>query len=110
MAKHKHTDAEIKESMRQSANRQRDIADEMAAMFGGCDDPMHPWGPQVFTSWVDFTERVCIPLSDAMAAEPTDEKGVQEAMALYRKETPFGICISLVMALNRIRELEKVKE
>lgn len=92
---------QVHESMRQAANRQRDLADTMAA-GSGCDDPHHPWGPQVFTDWHDFTERVCRPLVEADG----DEEAVQAAMALYRKQSPFGVCVSLVMALNRIKELE----
>jgi len=90
------------EYMKHSANKSRDLADEMAAMWEGCDDPMHPFGPQVFRDWVDFTERVCRPLVEADG----DEAATQKAMALYRKQSPYGICVSLVMALNRIEALE----
>ena len=106
MAARKHrTNDELKASMCQSANKQRDVADEMAAMWGGCDDPLHPWGPQVFRDYMDFIDRVCRPLIEADG----DEKDgiIQKAMALYRKETPYGICVSMVMMQNRIKELEE---
>ena len=100
--KKRRTLAEVKEAMKHSANRSRDVADEMALWSGGCDDPHHPWGPQVFTDWHDFTERVCRPLVEADG----DEVVVQKAMALYRKQSPYGICVSLFFALNTIHRLE----
>lgn len=98
---------EVRASMRQFANQQRDIADEAARMFDGCDDPQHPWsmfdedGKQRFTSWVDFVERVARPLVEAEG----DEEAVQKAMALYRTQSPYYICVALVMALNRINDV-----
>lgn len=106
----KPTEAEFRASMRASANRTRDVADEMARMYGGCDDPQHPFhlfdedGKQAFTDWHDFTNRVCRPIVEAGSAYDTPE--VQAAMALYRTWSPFSIAVSLVMALNRIEALE----
>lgn len=102
----KHTKEEIRDYMRYSANRSRDLADEMARWRGGCDDPMHPFmpcgDPQEFRDWHDFfTERACRPL-----VESEDPAEIQAAMALYRKANPHWIAVSLVMALNRIQALE----
>jgi len=107
----KHTDPEIRESYRHAANSARDTADELARWRGGCDDPQHPWmplgeGQQLFRDWRDFTEQVCRPLVEA---DGDDDKVEQVAMALYRKVSPYFICVSLVMALNRINELEAKK-
>ena len=99
------TPEELKAWMRRCANRSRDTADEMAAWHPGCDDPIHPWlpdGEQPFLNWVDFIEQVARPLVDADDHDET----VQAAMALYRKASPYFICVSLVMALNKVEELE----
>ena len=112
MAKLRFTKEEYKKYIKYSANRSRNLADEMASMLGGCDDPMHPYGlfdengNQRFISWVDFVEQVCIPLVEADG----EEVAVQKAMKLYRTESPYYICVSLYFALNRIRELEKILE
>lgn len=86
-----------REHLRRFANRERDIADETAAKFG-CDDPLHPFMPvgdeQEFRDWLDFVERVAIPLVEADG----DEAKVQEAMRLYRKASPHFICVSLMLA------------
>ena len=103
MAIKKHTEKEMKAWMTHCANKSRDVADEMAGWRGGCDDPMHPWGPQVFSSWVDFAERVAVPLVEADG----EDVAVQKAMALYRKQSPYGICLGLFFALKKIQELEK---
>jgi hypothetical protein len=103
MAKAKHTEQEFKDAMRQAANRNRDLADEMAMKYGGVDDPHHPWGTQVFRDYEDFIDRVARPLVEADG----DQEAVQAAMALYRKQNPYGICISMVMLKNRIDALEK---
>lgn len=92
----------LRRSMRQAANDTRDVADEMAAKFGGCDDPMHPWGPQVFRDYVDFIDRVARPLVEADG----DEAATQAAMALYRKQNPYGICVAMVMLWNRVQRAE----
>lgn len=99
---------EIKAWMRHCANSSRDLADEMARWRDGCDDPHHPWmplgeGQQLFRDWRDFTEQACRPVVEADGDDDTAE---QAAMALYRKASPYFICVSLVMALNRINELE----
>lgn len=95
------TRAEMRAHMTNSANRERDIADEMAAMYGGCDDPLHPFMPvsdgQPFRDWIDFVDRVARPLVEADG----DEKAEQEAMRLYRTVNPYYICVALVMAANR---------
>lgn len=107
MTRKKPTKAEVKASMRISANKTRDTADEMAKMFGGCDDPLHPYslfdenGVQRFTSWVDFVEKVARPLVMADG----DEEVIQKAMALYRTECPYFICVALLMAFNRVNEV-----
>ena len=31
-----------------------------------------------------------------------DEVAIQAAMALYRKQSPYGICVSMVMLQNRV--------
>lgn len=101
----RHTRAQLIDYMRKSANSARDLADEMAAMHGGCDDPMHPFmpcgDPQEFRDWHDFTERALRPLVES--EDPTE---IQAAMKLYRKANPHWIAVSLVMALNRIQALE----
>lgn len=97
-----YTRAELREAMRHTVNRERKVADELAQTYDGCDDPLYPWGPQVFRDWIDFTKRVCFPLVEADG----DEKIVQAAMKLYRKESPYAICVSLVFAYNRIKMLE----
>jgi hypothetical protein len=99
---------EIRQSLMRAANSSRDTADELARAWGGCDDPQHPWmpvgeGQQLFGDWRDFTEQVCRPLVEA---DGDDDKAEQAAMALYRKASPYYICVSLVMALNRINDLE----
>lgn len=97
--------ARVMEGLRRSANSSRDTADGMAAMFEGCDDPLHPFmgfDPQPFRDWHDFTDRVCRPI----VADETSEAELQAAMVLYRKANPHFIAVSLVMALNRIRQLE----
>ena len=96
------TKAEMRQWMRDCANRSRDTADEMAAMYGGCDDPMHPYELQVFTDYEDFIARVARPLVEADG----DAKAEQGAMALYRKQNPYGICVSMVMLQNRIIRLQ----
>lgn len=98
----KPTHAEIMESMRHTANGLRDTADEIAGHREGCDDPLHPWGPQIFENWIDFTERVCRPLVEVEG----DHEQEQAAMRLYRTACPHSIAVSLVMALNTIRRLE----
>lgn len=104
MVKRKPISVEMKDSMRQSANSARDTADEMAGMRGGCDDPLHPWGPQVFRDYNDFIERVARPIVEADGDER--DGTIQTAMKLYRKECPYGILVSMVMLQNRIRQLE----
>lgn len=97
---------EMKSWMQHCARSTRDTADQMARQYGGVDDPMHPWmgvGPdQVFRDYVDFIARVARPLVEADG----DEITVQVSMALYRKESPFGICVSLVMLQNRVDAAE----
>lgn len=100
--KHPTNDAETREWLRHCANSSRDTADKIARQRGGSDDPHHPWGPQVFRDYEDFIDRVARPLVEADG----DDKAVQAAMALYRKQNPYGICISMVMLQNRIKRLE----
>lgn len=94
----RYTRDELRENMTRQANATRDAADEMARMFGGCDDPTHPHGPQVFRDWVDFVDRVARPLVEA----EDDPEAEQAAMALYRQASPYLICVSMVMMSNRL--------
>jgi len=100
--KQRRTHEEVKEGMRQFANGQRDIADEAAAMFGGCDDMLHPFGLDNFRDYNDFIERVARPLVEADG----DDEITQKVMVLYRKMSPFSICVSMVMLQNQIDRLE----
>lgn len=100
----------LKEQMKDFCNHERDLADETSARYE-CDDPLHPWAlfensKQLFTDWHDFTQQVCVPLVEA---DGDDEEKIQTAMKLYRKASPYSIAVSLVMALNRIKELEAEK-
>jgi len=89
--------------MSQLANKTRDVADEMAAMYGGCDDPLHPFMPvgdhQQFRDWLDFVDKVARPLVEADGNAEVDRAA--SAMLLYRKTSPYFICSALVMAANR---------
>jgi hypothetical protein len=92
----KHTIEEKREAMRQSANSSRATADEMAAMYGGCDDPLHPFmrfDPQPFRDWIDFHDRVIVPL-----ATSDIDTVVQEAMRLYRQANPHFIAACFYLA------------
>lgn len=90
-------EAELREAMRRVARDTRDSADEMARFYGGCDDPLHPFMPvgdkQPFRDWVDFHDRVCVPL-----VLDADEASVQEAMRLYRQASPAFIATALFLA------------
>ena len=88
---------DLREHMRVLANRQRDVADEMARMYDGCDDPLHP-SSHAFRDWEDFVARVARPLVES----GEDVAAEQAAMALYRQASPFGICLALVLACNRL--------
>ena len=92
---------EKRATMAQFVNRERDTADEAARMYGGCDDPMHPFMPagdgQQFRSWVDFVDRVARPLVEN---DGDDHAVEQAAMALYRQASPYFICLALYMASN----------
>lgn len=107
MTRVKCTEAEAKDWMRHCANSSRDLADETALWHGGCDDPLHPSGPQVFRDYEDFIDRVARPLVEA---DGDDEVAIQAAMALYRKESPYSLCISMVMLQNRIIALVELGE
>lgn len=101
----KYTREQRRESMRETANATRDSADEMAAMYGGCDDPLHPWRqfvePQPWSNWIEFAQIVCLPIALA-----EDDDAVQAAMKLYRKANPHFVATCLVMAANRAGVLE----
>lgn len=93
----RHTREELRESMRHAANMNRSTADEMATMFGGCDDPLHPtmrFDPQSFRDWHDFHHRVIVPLVE----HEDDEASIQAAMRLYRQANPHFIAVCLYMA------------
>lgn len=96
----------LRELLTAAANRNRDVADEMAAMFDGCDDPLHPYGPQVFRDYVDFVDRVARPLVDADG----DHAATQAAMALFRKVSPYYLCTSMVMMANRLADTGPSRE
>jgi hypothetical protein len=93
--------AELREAMSRNANATRDLADEFAGMFGGCDDPLHPHELGVFRDWVDFVERVARPIAEGEG----DQEAEQAAMRLYRQASPFSICTALVMMANRLDRL-----
>jgi hypothetical protein len=98
MTKGRHTREELRDDMRRQANATRDTADEMTVMYGGCDDPLHPWNLDTpWNNWVEFVDMVCRPLTEADG----DDVVEQAAMALYRKACPHYICAALVMAANR---------
>lgn len=101
--KPRHSRDELAEHMRVQTNRTRDLADEMALMFDGCDDPTYPHGPQVFRDWVDFVERVARPLVES-SDQTTDHEAEQAAMRLYRQVSPYYICTCMVMMANRIEQ------
>ena len=99
-------DARLRKWLQHTANSSRDTADEMAAMLGGCDDPLHPWNePGAFRDWQDFVDRVARPLVEAEDAPSPEEAEVagQAAMKLYRTANPYFICVSLVMMDNRLK-------
>lgn len=85
--------------MRQFANSQRDVADEVCARWG-VDDPLHPpmltGDDQLFRDWLDFADRVARPIVEFDG----DDAAEQAAMALYRKASPFFICAGLILAAN----------
>lgn len=64
---------------------------------------MTPWGKQVFRDYVDFIDRVARPMVEADG----DEEKMAEALALYRLQNPYGICISMVMLWNRVQRAEE---
>jgi hypothetical protein len=88
-----------REGLRRFANSTRDTADDVGARWQA-DDPLHPLMPtgddQPFRDWLDFVDRVARPLVEA-----TDHDAEQAAMVLYRKASPYFICVALVMAANR---------
>lgn len=99
--RNRRTHAEKRDAMTACVNRTRDSADEMARLYGGCDDPTHPWTvatQKPYSNWIEFTEQVCVPI--AMAE---DEWAVQEAMRWYRMECPHYIAACLMFALSRSR-------
>lgn len=97
------TRGKLREAMTRQANTTRDIADEMAQLFGGCDDPLHPLAhPDGFRNWQDFVDRIARPL----VGLDVDHETEQAAMALYRKASPFSICVAMVMMANRLDRLD----
>lgn len=100
------TPEQLRASMMYVVNRVRDTANEMAARYGGCDDPMHPWrSPSEFRDWRDFVDRVARPLLDAEASTDADggRAQEQEAMRLFRTVSPYYLCTALVMMDNRLK-------
>lgn len=98
MVERRRTRGELREAMSAAVNRSRDVADEMAQRFDGCDDPLHPYGPQLFRDYEDFIAQVARPLIEADG----DHLAEQAAMALYRKVSPYYICAGMVMMANRL--------
>lgn len=97
MKPRRYTREQLRASMRWNANETRSSADEMAAMFDGCDDPLHPpmgFDPQPFRDWMDFHDRVIVPLVE----QEDDEDQVQEAMRLYRLANPHFIAVCFYLA------------
>jgi hypothetical protein len=84
---------------------QRDIADEAARQFGA-DDPLHhfvrPSGRQPFRDVFDFIDQVARPLVDN---DGEDEALTQQLMALYRLESPYYLCVCLVILEHRLAEV-----
>lgn len=66
------------------------------------DDPTYPHGPQVFRDWRDFVDRVARPLVEADGEDEMDR-----VYELYRKVSPYYICVSMVMMANRLDIHEK---
>jgi hypothetical protein len=95
------TREQLRVAMAENARLSRATADEMAAMYDGCDDPLWPFMPagpeQPFRDWIDFTDRVCRPIVEA----EDDEAALQAAMVLYRQANPHFIATCMVMAANR---------
>ena len=101
MTKPTHTHEEVMSHLTNMANSTRDTADEFAATFEGCDDPLHPWPiPNQYRDWLEFVEKVARPLVDADGYHAA----TQAAMRLYRKVNPYYICTALVMAANRVQK------
>ena len=99
--KNRRSREELREHMRHQASQTRDLADEMALMYGGCDDPLHPWSiDHPWNNWIEFVDLVCRPLVEA----EDDVTAQQAAMALYRKVNPHYVCTALVVAANRLAE------
>lgn len=84
-------------TMKEEANRARDLADEIAARYD-VDDPQHPWTPQMFRDWKDFVDHVARPLVEADG----DKEAEQAAMKLFRTVNPYYLCVCMVMMDNRI--------
>lgn len=100
----RHSHADVMAHLTKVANSTRDTADETAAMFEGCDDPLHPWPiPGQYPDWLDFVEKVARPLVEAGRGDKVDKEAEQTAMRLYRKACPYYICTALVMAANRVQ-------
>lgn len=69
------------------------------------DDPMHPFmtfDPQPFRDWVDFHDRVVVPLVE----QENDEAAIQAAMALYRQANPHFIAVCFYMAARSTLKVE----
>ena len=94
---------QVRESMRASANHTRDLADEMAAGWKGCDDPMHPHQSVTtngITDWSEFVRLVARPIVELA----DDLPAVQPAMHLYRMVSPLYISAAMVMMDNRLSD------
>ena len=103
-----HTTEELRAGVARNALRLRRTADEMAAMFGGCDDPLAASTPStleemqaLYTDWREFARVVCAPI-----VESEDEATIQQAMRRFRAASPYGLAASLVMADAALTRLE----
>lgn len=97
----------LKEAQAKYVRSLRDEADSLAAQWG-VDDASHPYNrlgfgdQQLFTSWVDFVEKVARPL---VLNDVEDEDEEQRLMALFRTVSPYYLCTSLNMARGTIERL-----
>lgn len=94
----------IRAHMRVSANQTRALANEMAAMYGGVDDPMYPHDSAMsndINDWQDFVDKVARPIVESEGDDY--DRAVQAAMHLFRTVSPYYLCAAMVMMDNRIK-------
>lgn len=107
----RHTREELRDDMRRASHATRRTADEMARMYGGCDDPLaastvFPLHEQqkLWTNWREFARVVCAPIVEREGDDydPT----VQEAMRRFRTQSPYSLAVSLYMADKALERAE----